>query len=81
MSDREAIAAIVRDINPSIEIDPTQYDKFLFDLGLDSLDHSTILLNVEEKFGVKIPDMSLVRWCPSLKLQNLLQITLDPTKS
>ena len=56
MSDREAIAAIVRDVNPSIAIEPAQYDKSLFDLGLDSLDHSTILLNVEEKFGVKIPD-------------------------
>lgn len=56
MSDRDTIAAIVSDVSPAIKIASADYDKSLFDLGLDSLDHATILLQVEEKFDVKIPD-------------------------
>jgi acyl carrier protein len=56
MSEQDAIAAIVRDISPTIKIEPALYGKPLFDLGLDSLDHATVLLQVEEKFEVKIPD-------------------------
>jgi len=56
MSDHDTIAAIVSDVSPAIKIGPDDYDKPLFDLGLDSLDHATILLHVEEKFDVKIPD-------------------------
>ena len=56
MTDQQVIVAIVRDVSPSIEIGADDLEKSLFDLGLDSLDHATILLQVEEKFGVKIPD-------------------------
>jgi len=56
MSDQDTIAEIVSDVSPAIKIAPDDYDKPLFDLGLDSLDHATILLQVEEKFDVKIPD-------------------------
>jgi len=56
MSDHDAIADLVRDVAPSIALGPGQYDQSLFDLGIDSLDHASILLQVEERFGVKIPD-------------------------
>jgi acyl carrier protein len=56
MSDQDTIAEIVTDVSPAIKIGQGDYDKSLFDLGLDSLDHATILLQVEEKFAVKIPD-------------------------
>jgi acyl carrier protein len=56
MSDQDTIAAIVTDVSPAIKIGRGDYDKSLFDLGVDSLDHATILLQVEEKFDVKIPD-------------------------
>jgi acyl carrier protein len=56
MPERDTIAAIVRDVSPSIRIEAGRYGNSLFDLGLDSLDFATILLQVEEKFGVKIPD-------------------------
>ncbi len=56
MSDQDTIAEIVRDVSPSVTLEPNVYGQSLFDLGLDSLDHATILLQVEEKFGIKIPD-------------------------
>jgi acyl carrier protein len=56
MSDKGTIAELVRDVAPAIAIGPDQYEQSLFDLGIDSLDHASILLQVEERFGVKIPD-------------------------
>jgi acyl carrier protein len=56
MSKADAIAAIVRDISPAMAIGAEKYGESLFKLGIDSLDHASILLAVEEKFGVKIPD-------------------------
>jgi acyl carrier protein len=56
MSETDAIVAIVRDISPTIAIAADKYRESLFKLGIDSLDHASILLAVEEKFGIKIPD-------------------------
>lgn len=57
MTDAESeIMSIVRDVNPSIEVSDSDVEVSLFDLGFDSLDHATILLQVEETFDVKIPD-------------------------
>lgn len=56
MSDQDTIAAIITDVSPATKIGRGDYHKSLFDLGVDSLDHATILLQVEEKFDIKIPD-------------------------
>ena len=57
MKDAESeIISIVRDVNPSIEVKDSDAEVLLFDLGFDSLDHATILLQVEETFDVKISD-------------------------
>jgi len=56
MSHVEKIAAIVNDVNPSITVAPAQYDEALLDIGLDSLDHASVLLQVEEVYDIKIPD-------------------------
>jgi acyl carrier protein len=56
MSERDDVVRIIRDVSPTATIRADQYGDSLLDLGLDSLDHATILLQVEEKFGVKIPD-------------------------
>ena len=42
-------------ILPGIDL-PTNMDMTFDDIGIDSLDVSTILLEVEEKFEIKIPD-------------------------
>lgn len=56
MSDEAKIAELIRDVAPSVRIDRADYEQPLKDLGLDSLDHASILLQVEEHFGIKIPD-------------------------
>jgi acyl carrier protein len=43
-------------VSPTTAQLPEHHDQSLLDLGLDSLDHATILLHVEEAFGLKIPD-------------------------
>lgn len=56
MADEAKIADLIRDVAPSVKIDPAEFERSLKDLGLDSLDHASILLQVEEQFGIKIPD-------------------------
>ena len=50
------ITEIIGDISQTVSISQDQHEKSFFDLGLDSLDHAAILLQVEDEFGVKIPD-------------------------
>lgn len=56
MADEAKIADIIRDVAPSVKIGPADYQQPLKGLGLDSLDHASILLQIEEHFGIKIPD-------------------------
>lgn len=56
MSIEDEIATIVSGVRPSIRVEQDRYDESLFDIGIDSLDHATILLQVEEKFDIKVPD-------------------------
>lgn len=53
---REKIVALIAEVNPAITVMPADDGMSLMDLGLDSLDHATVLLQVEETFGIKIPD-------------------------
>lgn len=55
----EDIHAIVRDVVKGIDLSNLADDDDFYDAGIDSLDHSMILLAVEEKSGVKIPDEAL----------------------
>jgi acyl carrier protein len=52
----ESVINIIKDINPKTEVDAGNTGAVLFDLGLDSLDHASVLLQIEEEFGIKIPD-------------------------
>jgi acyl carrier protein len=52
-----SIVEIVTRVNPSITISVSQLDQPLAGIGLDSLDHANLLLQVEEAFGCKIPDV------------------------
>jgi acyl carrier protein len=56
MSVREDVVRIIGDVCPGMAIQPEQYQQSLLEIGLDSLDHATVLLQVEEAFNVKIPD-------------------------
>ena len=53
---REGLAEIVKEIT-GVPAEDVQLDKsFTDDLDIDSLSMMTIVVNAEEKFGVRIPD-------------------------
>ncbi|GAB95125.1 acyl carrier protein [Kineosphaera limosa] len=60
MADTQEILAGLADIineETGVEQDAVQLDKsFTEDLDIDSLSMMTIVVNAEEKFGVRIPD-------------------------
>jgi acyl carrier protein len=57
----DAVVALVSHTAPATVGTVTDYDRSLFDLGLDSLDHSALLLAIEERYGIKIPDADVER--------------------
>jgi len=56
MTTTESVIGIIKDISPQTKVDASNTGHELFDLGLDSLDHASVLLQIEETFGIKIPD-------------------------
>jgi acyl carrier protein len=56
MTTTESVIGIIKDISPQTKVDASNTGAELFDLGLDSLDHASVLLQIEETFGIKIPD-------------------------
>ncbi len=53
------IVEIIRTANTQISMDELTGEEDLRNLGADSLDLMNILLSVQEKFGVEIPDSEL----------------------
>ena len=56
MTTTQSVIAIIKDISPQTKVDASKSGEELFGLGLDSLDHASVLLQIEETFGIKIPD-------------------------
>lgn len=52
----ETVLAVIKDTCPPNVPKITDLDKKLLDYGLDSLDFSAVLLALEEKYGLMIPD-------------------------
>ena len=58
-SEQEILAGLAEIVNAETGLDPAEVlaDKsFTDDLDIDSLSMMTIVVNAEEKFGVRIPD-------------------------
>ena len=53
---QEQIIDVIRKANIVKDSDALENDKSLTDQGVDSLDFSSLLFNIEEEFGVEIPD-------------------------
>ncbi len=66
MLDGDAIRSIILEAVKGVDISSLEDDQDFEDVGIDSLDHSMILLSVEEKSGVKIPDEAVDN-CRSVK--------------
>ena len=59
MSEQEILAGLAEIVNEEtgLEAESVQMDKsFTDDLDIDSLSMMTIVVNAEDKFGVRIPD-------------------------
>ena len=52
----EQMIDVIRKANVVKDVDVLDNDKSLTDQGVDSLDFSSLLFNVEEEFKVEIPD-------------------------
>lgn len=56
MVDVKDIYDIINDSDTMIELENVKADSDLKEFGADSLDMMTVLLNVQEKYGIEIPD-------------------------
>jgi acyl carrier protein len=55
----ETVLTIIKDVCPPSVPEIADLDKKLLDYGLDSLDFSAVLLALEEKYGITIPDKDM----------------------
>lgn len=53
---RTEVVEIIRNVGIAGNFNALDYDALLRENGVDSLDMANILLSIEEKYGVKIPD-------------------------
>lgn len=53
---KDEIIALIKDANTMIDMDTLTPEVDLRDIGADSLDIMNILLAVQEKFSIEIPD-------------------------
>ncbi len=53
---RTEIMEIIRNVGIAGNFNALDHDALLRENGVDSLDMANILLSIEEKYGVKIPD-------------------------
>jgi acyl carrier protein len=55
------VVDLIAETTPATVSAVTDHDRPLSEQGLDSLDHSALLLAVEERYGFKIPDTDVER--------------------
>lgn len=53
---RTEVVEIIRNVGIAGNFNTLDHDALLRENGVDSLDMANILLSIEEKYGVKIPD-------------------------
>lgn len=61
MVQRSEVEKIIRSVSSSAKVDAADHAKKLREIGIDSLDLSGILLEIEETFKIKIPDQDIER--------------------
>ena len=59
MLTKKDIRAIIEDVVVEFDVSTIKDDQDFKDVGIDSLDHITILLAIEEQYGFKIPDKDI----------------------
>ena len=60
MATIEEIKEIIKEeVKERVDIDALDADASLDDAGIDSLDMSSVFMNIEDKYGIKIPDADI----------------------
>ncbi|QBR84511.1 acyl carrier protein [Legionella israelensis] len=52
----EEILSLVKGLNTTVSIEEIDEQSNFSDIGIDSLELFTLLLGIEEKYGIKIPE-------------------------
>ena len=62
MSDKKDL--VIKIINDHLDVDCSEKDNLLDDLGADSLDTVELVLQIEDEFGIDVPDedKKFYRW-------------------
>ncbi|MBU0665004.1 MAG: acyl carrier protein [Proteobacteria bacterium] len=55
-AEQSEVVKIIHDANTQIDFDKLSPEIYLRDIGADSLDMMTILLGLQDKYGIEIPD-------------------------
>lgn len=63
--DGDQIRTIIKEAVKGVDVSQLGDEQAFSEIGIDSLDHSMILLAIEEKSNVKIPDEAVER-CESI---------------
>ncbi len=61
MVQRSEVETIIKSVSSSARVADPDRSKTLREIGIDSLDLSGILLEIEERFRIKIPDQDIER--------------------
>jgi len=56
----DEILEIIQDICTNVTITDNDYDKSLNEMGIDSLDFMSIILELEEKYKIKIQEQDIL---------------------
>ena len=60
MATIEEIKEIIKEeVKERVDIDALDANASLDDAGVDSLDMSSVFMNIEDKYGIKIPDADI----------------------
>jgi acyl carrier protein len=55
----EDVRSILQEVIKGIDLSALGDDENFYEFGIDSLDHSMVLLAIEEKSNIKIPDEAI----------------------
>ena len=67
---RDRLITLLKDQDPNVKIDDNSDDKTLEEVGFDSLDIATIMMNIEAEFNIKISSEQI----DSLTINDLLRL-------
>lgn len=60
------------EVSDRVDVDNLSPDESLSDAGIDSLDMSSVFMNIEDKFGITIPDSDTSKLISLAKIEEYI---------